>query len=113
VPPPEEVEPRFHSCAMGYYTQAAIADALKPGGMVTIHPYVLAKLRGDPHFIGSASPEVRVRLLRMWRGATVAAMNTEEIEARLTIMGAVHDRDTLVVRARAHDKQSAWEIGME
>ena len=105
---PDNVEARFYSPAMSYYTQAALAEALKPNGLVEIHPYVLIKLRGDPQMLRYALPEYRVRMLQMWRGSTVAAMSDQEIEDRLILMGAVYDRAEFVERTKT--KQSAWEI---
>ena len=108
---PENVEARFYSPAMGYYTQGALAEALKPDGLVKIHPYALIKWPGDPHVLQSALPEHPARMLQMWRGSTVAAMSVEEIENRLTIMGARYDRAEFIEGAKT--KRSAWEIAEE
>jgi hypothetical protein len=109
--PPAEVEPRFYSPIRSYYTEGAIVEAMKPGGLVRIHPYALVKMRGDPRFIATAEPEVRARLLQLWRGSTVAAMPTDEVEARLAILGVNYDRAEFL--ALIPSKQSAWEIGEE
>ena len=50
-------------------------------------------------------------MLQMWRGSTVAAMSVEEIENRLTIMGARYDRAEFIEGAKT--KRSAWEIAEE
>ena len=108
---PENVDARFYSPATGYYTQGAVAEAMKPNGLVRIHPYVLIKLRGDPQILLSALPEHRVRLLGMWRGSTVAAMSEQAIEYRLLLMGALYDRTEFVERTKT--KLSAWGISEE
>jgi hypothetical protein len=108
---PENVEARFYSPAMGYYTQAALAEALKPDGLVKIHPYVLIKLRGDPHMLRSALPEYRARMLQMWRGSTVAAMSDKEIEDQLVMMGAGYERAEFVELTKT--KRSAWDLAEE
>src|SRR3989442_775394 len=38
-------ERRFRFPVHSFYTQAALEEALKPGGTIEIHPYVLLKLR--------------------------------------------------------------------
>lgn len=82
---------------------------MRPGGQVRIHPYALAKMRGDPRFIENAAPEVRARLLQLWRGSTVAALSTEQLEGQLKTMGTGYDRAAFVAQIPHHD--SAWDLG--
>lgn len=108
---PEVVEPRFFSPVSSYYTQAALTEALKPGGMVNIHPYVLIKLRDDPRLLETALPEDRSRLRQMWRASKLAAMLTEEIETRLSLMRVPYDRAEFIELTKA--RHSAWDIAAE
>lgn len=108
---PEVVEPRFFSPVSSYYTQAALAEALKPGGMVSIHPYVLIKLRDDPRLLETALPEDRSRLRQMWRASKLAAMLTDEIETRLSLMRVPYDRAEFIELTKA--RHSAWDIAVE
>jgi tetratricopeptide (TPR) repeat protein len=108
---PLEAEPRFCPAVTLYCTQAALAEALKPGGMVYIHPYVLIKLRDDPRLIESAKPQERAGLLRSWRASTVSAMATDEIEERLTQLGVPYAPARFREMTRGHD--SAWDIAEE
>ncbi len=48
----EAVEPRFFSPASSYYTQAALAEALKPGGVVRIHPSKHCAIRKETPIAG-------------------------------------------------------------
>jgi hypothetical protein len=106
-----EAEPRFYPAVTSYCTQAALAEALKPGGAVYIHPYVLIKLRDDPFLIESAEPRDRAGLLKLWRASTVSAMATDEIESRLEQLGMPYDPAQFAALTRSHD--SAWEIAEE
>jgi hypothetical protein len=106
-----EAEPRFYPAVTSYCTQAALAEALKPGGMVYIHPYVLIKLRDDPRLIESSKPQERAGLLQLWRASTVSAMATDEIERRLNQLGAPYDPARFTKTIRGHD--SAWELAEE
>ncbi len=106
-----EAEPRFYPAVTSYCTQAALAEALKPGGMVHIHPYVLIKLRDDPRLIESAKPQERAGLLRLWRASTVSAMTTDEIEGRLSQLGVPYEPARFKEVAGGHD--SAWDIAEE
>ena len=101
-------EPRFFSPATSYYTHAALAEAMKPGGMVPIHPYVLIKLRSDPRLLESAAPSDRAHLRQLWQPSTVARMSDEEIEGRLGLLGVRYDRARFIEVARAH--ASAWAV---
>src|SRR5207237_1285148 len=65
------IEPRFFSPVNSFYTQGALMEALKPGGMVYIHPYVLHKLRDDPRLLADADPVDREQLVRSWRPSKV------------------------------------------
>ena len=103
-----EAEPRFYPAVTSYCTQGALAEALKPGGMVHIHPYVLIKLRDDPRLIETAKPQERAVLLRLWRASKVSAMATDEIESRLSQLGVPYDPARFTELTRGHD--SAWEI---
>ncbi len=108
---PEVIEARLLSTICSYYTPAAIAEALKPGGMVQIHPYAAIKLRGDPRLLETVLPEARARLLQLWRPSRVAAMPVEEIGARLILMGVPFDRAAFIELAKP--RYSAWEIADE
>jgi len=101
-------EPRFFSPATSYYTHAALAEAMKPGGMVQIHPYVLIKLRSDPRLLESAAPSDRAHLRQLWQPSTMARMSDEEIEGRLSLLGVRYDRARFIEEARAH--ASAWTV---
>ncbi len=101
-------EPRFFSAATSYYTQAALAEAIKPGGMVQIHPYVLIKLRSDPRLLEVAAPSDRAHLRQLWQPSTVARMSDEEIEGQLNLLGVGYDRAQFVEAALAHT--SAWAL---
>src|SRR5579872_3175720 len=103
-----EAEPRFYPAVTSYCTRAALTEALKPGGMVHIHPYVLIKLRDDPGIIVAVRPQERAGLLRLWRASTVSTMSTDEIERRLTELGVPYDHAGFTELTRGHD--SAWEI---
>jgi tetratricopeptide (TPR) repeat protein len=103
-----EAEPRFYPVLTAYYTQGALAEALKPGGMVHVHPYVLIKMRDDPRLIETAQPQERAGLLRLWRASKVSAMATNEIERRLGQLGVPYDPARFMEMTRGHD--SAWEI---
>lgn len=106
---PAKVEPRFHPVALSYYTPGAIAEAHRPGGNVSIHPYVLAKLREDPRFIEAAPLAVRDRLSRIWRPSQLAAMSRSEIEAHLDLLRVPFNETEFL--SLTHDRPSAWEIG--
>src|SRR6266404_3682444 len=109
---PKPVERRFFCVVTSYCTQAALAEALKPGGMVYIHPYVLIKLREDPRLLETALPGHRARILRMWRASTLAAMPTGEIETRLSLIGVLwYDRAEFMELTKT--RQSAWAIAEE
>src|SRR6266496_5911257 len=97
----EIVEPRFMSPVSSYYTQNALMEALKPGGMVHIHPYVLVKLRDDPRLHESALPADRAGILRCWRPSKLAAMATEQIETKLGLHGVLYDREGFVERTKS------------
>lgn len=103
-----EAEPRFYPAVTLYCTQAALAEALKPGGRVFIHPYVLIKLRDDPRLIESANRQERAGLVRLWRASTVSAMATNEIEKRITQLGVPYDPARFAELTRSHE--SAWKI---
>src|SRR5438045_8911274 len=60
-------EQRFRFPVHSFYTQAALEEALKPGGAIEIHPYVLLKLREDPRMAEAARPKDRARLLESWK----------------------------------------------
>jgi hypothetical protein len=106
---PAKVEPRFHPVALSYYTPGAVAEAHRPGGNVSIHPYVLAKLRDDPRLLEAAQPADRPRLLRIWRPSQLAAMSRDEIETQLALMGAPFNEAEFL--SLTHDRHCAWEIG--
>jgi hypothetical protein len=105
---PEPVEPRFFSPVTSYYTQAALAEALKPGGTVHIHPYVIIKLRDDPRVIETTSARFRTRLLQAWRASKLSAMATTDIESRLNKVGAFYQRAQFIEFTKAG--YSAWHI---
>lgn len=105
----QPAEPRFISPASGYYTQAALVEAMRPNGSIRIHPYALIKLREDALFGEEASPERRVVLQGIWRPSKVAVMTNEQIAGQLRLLGAPYDRDRFLGQARRTD--SAWEIG--
>lgn len=110
--PPDAVEPRFFSPATSYYPPAALAEAMKPGGMLCIHRYVLLKMRSDPRLVQAASPEDRVRLPALWHPAKLAAMSNEEIEDRLRLLGLQSERarfvDTTAVLGSAWAVAETW-----
>jgi hypothetical protein len=106
-----EAEPRFYPTVTSYCTQGALAEALKPGGMVHIHPYVLIKLRDDPRLIETAKPKERAGLLRLWRASQVSTMATSEIEGRLSELGVPYDPARFAEVTREH--HSAWELSEE
>jgi hypothetical protein len=107
--PPAEL--RFLSPLASWCTQGAIAEALKPGGSVHIHPYALIKLRDDPTLLQTAFPEDRAQLLRSWRISSLAAMPTEEIETRIAFLKVPYSRPEFTELTRS--RQSAWNIGAE
>ena len=51
-------ERRFRFPVHSFYTQAALEEALKPGGTIEIHPYVLLKLREDPRMEKRPVPRI-------------------------------------------------------
>ena len=102
-------EPRFYPVVTSCCTQGALEEALKPGGMVYIHPYVLIKLRDDPRLFESVGPNERAGLLHSWRALTLAAMATEQIEGRVVQMGIPYDPARLAELTRA--EASAWSVG--
>lgn len=104
------VEPRFHPVALSYYTSAALAEAHKPGAIVRIHPYVMAKLREDPRLIEAAHPSDRPRLMRIWRPSKLTALSRQDIKSRLDHMGVRFDEAAL--RESAQPWDSAWAIGL-
>jgi len=107
--PAEPAEPRFYPAVTSYCTQAALEEALRPGGMVQIHPYVLIKLRDDPRMLDGVGPKVRAGIQQMWRASRVARMTNEEIESRLGLIGVFsYDRADFI--ASAIGRQSAWLI---
>jgi hypothetical protein len=108
---PPAVEPRFMSPVSSFYTQGALMEALKPGGTVHIHPYVLLKLRDDPRMLDSATPETRRQLQKSWLPSKLAAMSLEEIAAQLGRLGVPYDRTGFIAAAKSH--QSAWVLGTE
>jgi hypothetical protein len=110
APAPSEfqLEPRFYPVVTSYCTDSALAEALKPDGMVHIHPYVLIKLRDDPRLFESAKPRERAGLLRLWRASAVSAMATDEIERRLSQFGVPYDPVRFMEMTR--EQESAWEI---
>ncbi len=109
---PDPVEPRLVSPVSSYYTQAALEEALKPGGTVHIHPYVLVKLRDDPRMLERARPKERAGILRMWRASRLASMPTEEIEMGLGLVGLLsYDRAEFIEATRT--QQSAWAVAEE
>ncbi len=107
--PPAEL--RFLSPLASWCTQGAIAEALKPGGNVHIHPYALIKLRDDPTLLRTAFPEDRAQLLRSWRISTLAAMPTGDIEARVSSWKIPYSQLQFIQLTQS--RQSAWEIGTE
>jgi len=107
--PAEPPEPRFYPAVTSYCTQAALEEALRPGGMVQIHPYVLIKLRDDPRMLEGAWPKVRAGIQRMWRASRVARMTNEEIESRLGLIGVLsYSRADFIESAKG--RQSAWLV---
>ena len=108
---PVHVEARFFSPVSSYYTQAALAEALKPGGMVHIHPYVIIKLRDDPRVIETTPARFRTRLFETWRASKLAAMSTIDIESRLSGIGAFYQRAQFIELTKA--KYSAWHIARQ
>ena len=86
-------------------------EALKPEGMVHIHPYVLVKLRDDPRLHESVLPAHRAGILRCWRPSKLAAMATEQIQTKLGLHGVLYDREGFVERTKS--RQSAWDIAEE
>jgi SEC-C motif-containing protein len=110
--PAMPAESRFHSPVTSYYTQAALEEALQPGGLVQIHPYVLIKLRDDPGMLEGAGPKVRAGIQQMWLASRVARMTNEEIESRLGLIGVLsYNRADFVESAKG--RQSAWLIAEE
>jgi SEC-C motif len=107
--PPAEL--RFLSPLASWCAQGAIAEALKPGGTVHIHPYALIKLRDDPTLLQTAFPEDRAQLVRSWRISSLAAMPTEEIETRITFLKVPYSRPEFIELAQS--RRSAWNIGAE
>jgi hypothetical protein len=105
------VEARFFSPVTSYYTQAALAEALKPGGTVHIHPYVIIKLRDDPRVIETTPAKFRTRLLETWRASKLAAMSTSDIESRLSLIGAFYQRAQFIELTKTN--YSAWQIARQ
>ena len=101
-------ERRFYPAVTSYCTQAALEEALKPGGTVHIHPYVLIKLRDDPRLLEGLGASERAGILRSWRASTVAAMPAESIEGRLVQMGVPYEPAEFGALART--EASAWKI---
>jgi len=101
-------ERRFYPVVTSYCTQAALEEALKPGGMVYIHPYVLIKLRDDPRLLEGFGATERAGLLGSWRASTLAAMPAESIEGRLVQMGIPYDPARFGALTRT--EASAWKI---
>jgi hypothetical protein len=106
-----DVEPRFYSPATSFYSQGAIAEALKPGGRVHIHPYALIKLRDDPRLADAATPGGRRNLEKLWSPSKLAAMPTEEIQIRCTRIGVNYQQDEFFELAKS--RYSAWDISKE
>ena len=105
-------EPRFRFPVHSFYTQAALEEALKPGGTIEIHPYVLLKLREDPRMAEAARPKDRARLLESWKPSELAGMSTDEIESRLSLTGVFDDRaqfaEQTEFRRSASDIADEW-----
>ena len=111
APPAPPAELRLHSPLGSWCTQGAIAEALKPGGTVYIHPYALIKLRDEPQLLRTAFPEDRAQLLRSWRISTLAAMPTQEIETRVAFLKIPYSQPQFIQLTQS--RQSAWSIGTE
>lgn len=104
-------ERRFRFPVPSFYTQAALEEALKPGGTVQIHPYVLLKLREDPRIAEAARPKDRARLLESWKPSQLVGMSTDEIESRLSLTGVFDDRAQFAEQTKS--RRSASDIADE
>jgi len=101
-------EPRFFSVASSYYTTAALEEAMKPDGMVPMHPYARLKCLGDPRRRATTLLGRFLRRQARWVPSTVAELPTGDIEKRLANLGVRCDRETL--SATATSMGSAWSL---